>query len=119
MGWSPPTELPSGARRLAWQWEIAPDTGRRHCQAYLALTTPQKPTAFMKAMAMTKNARNAWHFEERRGTEEQAVEYCTKEDTRMDGTYYHSIIKWQMYNQSEIHQMFDDRSQIWWSANMN
>jgi len=85
----------------------------------MAMAQPCKPTTFMKAFNMPPKQRDAWHFEPRRGSEEQAVEYCTKEDTRMDGTYYHSIIKWQMYNQSEIHQMFDDRSQIWWSANMN
>lgn len=84
----------------------------------MAFTQPAKPTAFMKAFNMDPKRRDAWHFEPRRGSEEQAVEYCTKEDTRMDGTYYHVLIDWKMYNSLEIHSMYDDWAQQWWDANM-
>lgn len=101
--WSPPDELPSGVRLLVYQEEIAPATNRRHFQVcirdyhnsarslmhvqmYIAMTTPMKPTGLMKILKMDpKLHRNAWHVEARYGTEEQAIAYCVKDDTRAPG----------------------------------
>jgi len=33
--WTPPSELPEKARRMAWQYEVAPETGRIHVQVRL------------------------------------------------------------------------------------
>lgn len=67
------------------------------------MKTAQKPSAFMKAMNMNpKTNKNAWHFEARKGTEQQAVDYATKEDTRMDGTFYHHLYNIFEMNQEEV-----------------
>lgn len=72
------------------------------------MTTAQKPSAFMKAMNMNpKTDKDAWHFEPRKGTEEQAVNYATKEDTRMDGTWFHDYINPYLYNLEELKCLYD------------
>nr|WAE42736.1 MAG: replication associated protein [Cressdnaviricota sp.] len=67
-----------------WQQEVCPDTGKPHWQGY---------AEFDKAMRFNTlhtydgfDAPKA-HFEMRRGTQAQAIAYCTKEDTRVDGPW--------------------------------
>lgn len=52
----------------------------------MSMKSPMKPTAYMKALGMDhKNHRGAWHAEPRKGTEEQAMDYANKDDTRAPG----------------------------------
>jgi len=60
-----------------FQPEIAPDTGRHHIQAY---------AEFEKAMslaAVKKHFGNTVHCEIRAGTQQQAIDYCSKLDSRV------------------------------------
>jgi len=62
-----------------FQLEIAPETGRRHVQAYVEMEKAVT-LAFLK-----KHFGNSIHAEIRRGTQQQAIDYCTKEESRERG----------------------------------
>lgn len=64
---------------LVCQEEICPESGRRHWQGYVELKKPAR-------MPQVKNWLNCQHahLEARRGTQQQAIEYCEKADTRAD-----------------------------------
>ncbi len=63
-----------------WQLEIAPETGTEHIQGYIMLSS----NARLSYLKNTFNARA--HWERRRGTHQEADDYCSKEDTRKEGT---------------------------------
>nr|QXP07604.1 MAG: replication associated protein [Arizlama virus] len=56
------------------------EQGTRHYQGYIEVS---KATVLSTMKKMIPGA----HFEQRRGTREQARDYCMKEDTRLDGPY--------------------------------
>lgn len=64
-------------RYCIWQYEIAPETGRKHVQGYVELHTPVRIPG-MKDLMGTPKA----HLEGRKGTRDQARAYCQKADTR-------------------------------------
>lgn len=55
------------------------ESGTKHLQGYIELS---KRTAFS-----TVAKKFPWHVEARRGTQTQAIEYCSKEDTRLEGPW--------------------------------
>lgn len=77
------TLVPSGVdvRFIAFQEEIAPDTGRRHFQGYV-----QFRTRVGQREAKRRLGSERVHVEPRRGTHEQATAYCSKDETRAPGT---------------------------------
>lgn len=75
-----PESLPAGARILAYQPEICPDTGRAHWQFYIALLQSSKAATFMTALGLTK--KKQWHAEECKGDEADNLKYCSKSDSR-------------------------------------
>lgn len=68
---------------LVWQYEVCPDTGRRHKQGYAEAKTKNGLTipGWQRELAC-----GSIHIERRRGTSDQAASYCMKEETRMEGT---------------------------------
>lgn len=70
-----------GVNYIVGQLEICPTTGKRHIQGYLELSGPMRFTR-LKDTYFTPQA----HLEPRRGTQKQAIDYCTKEDTRVKDT---------------------------------
>ncbi len=86
-----PQELPSGALKwaegillkakyLVCQVEKAPDTDREHVQGYIMMINASR-----RSTVQTLIGDEGAHFEERRGTIEEAAAYCQKEDTRYIG----------------------------------
>lgn len=75
-----PTAFLDVCKYAAWQLEEG-DEGTPHLQGYIALKKPMRITALRRLLSA--------HFEGRRGTHEQAVQYVTKEDTRKDGPWFH------------------------------
>lgn len=71
-----------------YQLEKCPDTGREHYQGYVEMS---KTTglAFMKKILETA------HWEPRKGTQDQAIAYCSKVETRVDGPWEHGTRKQQ------------------------
>lgn len=71
------------AERIRWvgQWEIAPSTGKKHWQGYVALDTRMRRSQLKKLLPTA-------HLELRRGKEWQAIGYCTKDETRVKASKY-------------------------------
>lgn len=75
---------------ITWQLE---DTGDNpHLQGYLVLKANPKNKNGRTLAWMKSNIDGHAHFEERRGTHDQAVAYCRKEESRVDGPW--TIGKW-------------------------
>ena len=64
-------------RFVVWQKERG-EEGTEHYQGYVECSRQQRMTAMKKI-----NARAHWAI--RRGTQEEAIAYCEKEETRIDG----------------------------------
>lgn len=71
-----------------WSWcgqmEEGHETHHRHFQLYV-----EAENAIVGSSL--SNAFNNAHVEPRRGTRVEAFAYCTKQDTRVDGPYFHGI----------------------------
>lgn len=67
-------------RYLVYQLEKAPSTETRHYQGYVEFTKPKRFAAVNKLVSRA-------HWEPRRGSRDQAREYCMKEDTRIEGPF--------------------------------
>jgi len=63
-------------RYCIYQRELCPTTQKPHFQGYLELTSPQRLAALKKHWCETA------HYESRKGTRDQARDYCRKADTR-------------------------------------
>lgn len=64
---------------MVYQLEVCPDTGRHHWQGYLLWNRK-------KTLTGCKKIHPTAHWETRRGTHEQARDYCKKDDTRCPAT---------------------------------
>jgi len=67
-----------------WQLEQAPETGRYHFQGYLELSKQQSIAQVQSFPGLA-----GCHIEPRRGSQEQAIEYCEKDESRTLGPWYH------------------------------
>lgn len=65
-----------------WQMEICPDTGTPHYQGYFY--TQNKKNIFQAKEYLCNKA----HIEIARGSPKENFDYCTKSDSRMEGTDY-------------------------------
>lgn len=66
-----------------FQLEQCPDSDRFHLQGYSELKKPTRFTWLSAHWALMASA----HFEVRRGTRQQAIDYCKKEPTRVSGPW--------------------------------
>ncbi len=69
-------------RYATWQREKCPRTHRLHLQGYVEFSTPFRLRACQSALGIRDS-----HVEPRKGSREQAKEYCQKQDTRVDGPW--------------------------------
>lgn len=67
--------LPEGVRYAIYGKEICPTTGRTHWQSYIELTKPMRMAAIKKLYDD-----NTMHIELRRGTRDEARDYCKKDN---------------------------------------
>jgi hypothetical protein len=67
---------------VVWQVEIG-ENGTRHLQGYLVVSRP------VTLQWLKRHASSVAHWEPRMGTHEQAVGYCTKSESRVDGPWSH------------------------------
>lgn len=74
-----PTPL---VKYAVWQLERG-DEGTLHIQGYFEMSEQLRFPNIKQRIPFLSRA----HFEPRRGTAQQATEYCEKEDTRVDGGY--------------------------------
>ena len=71
------------------QREVCPDTEREHVQFYIEFTRPVRMAHVKRIVADP-----AAHLEQRRGTRDQARQYCSKEETRKPGTQPQEVPLW-------------------------
>lgn len=70
----PTVNLPKGVRYAIYGEEICPSSGKTHWQSYVELESPCRATQIKKLYND-----NTVHIEARRGTRDQAKEYCMKD----------------------------------------
>jgi len=76
----PDTWVTSGAATyVVWQMEVGAN-GTPHYQGYVELTKRSRLSALKKLAPLA-------HWELRKGTQQQAIDYCKKEDTRSGGPW--------------------------------
>lgn len=66
---------------LCGQFEICPDTGRRHFQGYVYGRSPLGLKSVQRELGLPNV-----HCDARRGSHAEAEDYCTKEESRVPGT---------------------------------
>jgi len=74
-----------------YQLEMCPMSRRLHYQGYIELTTAKRITTLQSHYVGLERA----HFEARAGTQEQAIAYCSKQESKMDGPWIHGVCKQQ------------------------
>lgn len=62
---------------IVYQQESCPNTNRLHWQGYVEFKRPTRFNSAKRSLGVNV------HIEQRRGNAEEAVQYCTKEDTRV------------------------------------
>lgn len=74
-------QLPTPMTYLVYQLELCPTTNRVHHQGYAEFSRPVRfrPTKLQLGGIQT-------HLEARHGTQQEAIDYCKKEQTRVAGT---------------------------------
>lgn len=86
---------------MVWQREECPKTKKKHWQGYIELTEKVSIKWLKENMED-----NTIHFEPRKGTQKQAIDYCTKEDTRIESPTFYGSKKCQG-NRSDLDSMVD------------
>lgn len=66
---------------MIFQHEICPTTGRKHLQGFLRFKNPRTFGGVQKVFKCALNTGDT-HISYRRGTPDQALDYCLKEDTK-------------------------------------
>lgn len=80
----------SWIKYIIWQIEAAPTTGKLHAQGYLELVNPMSFSAIKKRLGDPQA-----HLEARKGTPQEAADYCSKEETRVEGPFEYGEISKQ------------------------
>jgi hypothetical protein len=75
--------LPDDVKFLTFQVERAPTTGSIHWQGYIELAKTMRMTAVHNTHPLFETM----SLRERRGTQQQAIDYCHKEETRVAGPF--------------------------------
>lgn len=83
---------PEVVQFAVWQHEKGDQEGTDHLQGYVELKKRCRITGARKLLPRpaSLSPEEGWHeghWEVRKGNQEQAIEYCTKEDTREDGPW--------------------------------
>lgn len=84
-----------------WQREKCPSTEKEHWQGYIELTEKVSMKWLKENMED-----NTLHLEPRKGTQKQAIDYCTKEDTRVSNPKFYGKMKCPG-NRSDLDSMVD------------
>lgn len=71
-----------GVKFIVYQFEKCPNTGKEHVQGYAEFSKAMSYKAIKKCFGD-----NTIHLEVRRGSQSEAIEYCKKDDSRLDGPF--------------------------------
>lgn len=75
-------DLTNSVTFLCAQLEVSPTTQKKHVQLYFELANNARMTK-VKAIFENQHADPPGHFEIARGSSDQCIEYCTKEESRV------------------------------------
>lgn len=75
-------------RYLVYQEEVCPTSGREHIQGYIELVKAKRVAGMLKICPA--------HYEPRRGTRQQARDYCMKEESRAAGKTSVEVGEWTL-----------------------
>jgi len=90
---------------VIFQKEACPSTGRVHLQGYAETKRQLTVKQFTKALRTDVNVSGV---ERRRGSQQQAIDYCSKEDTRLEGPWTFGERKpYQERARTDLHQVAD------------
>lgn len=89
--WNAWEKLPEDTRYIVWQIEKCDKTDNIHIQGYIEFTRSVTPVVAQILMGTCA------HMSIRKGTRDEARNYCMKEDTRMEGPW--ELGKWEMGGQ--------------------
>lgn len=85
-------------RCAVWQMELSPETSRLHLQGYVEFTRSVRMVTIKRILGETV------HLEGRKGSRQQAIEYCRKTDTRFAGPWeYGSLDDVQPGRRNDLH----------------
>lgn len=87
---------------MVYQKELCPTTKREHWQGYAEFDSKQS----MRGVKLIFNDQKL-HLEKRKGSQEQAREYCMKIDTRIEEPYEYGEMKDQGHR-SDLDQIWED-----------
>lgn len=79
-------ELWSGCKFAIYQLERADSTGQLHYQGYIVLLRSQRFN-WVKKLFSRNLGRDTVHVEQARGNHGECIDYCSKEQTRVDGPW--------------------------------
>lgn len=77
------TELPDKVGYIIWSIEEAPTTGAIHWQGYMELDDALRIPAVKRLHPIF----STMHLEKRRGTQQEAIDYCSKPETNLAGPF--------------------------------
>ena len=92
--------LPLSVRYLVSQLE-AGDNDTRHLQFYIEFKRTVRFTRLKKALPDA-------HLEQRRGSRQQARDYCMKDDTRIDGPWEHGEFRNAQGKRTDLEDLYRD-----------
>ena len=90
-------------RYMAYQLELS-ETGTEHLQGYVEFN---QPLDFKEVLEIFSDGK--FHLEFRRGTREQARDYCTKEQSRIRGPWF--VGEWLVEEEEERCQGFTQKDE--------
>lgn len=103
--------------KYVFQIETAPTSGAAHYQCVISTKIRKRHSTLLKELAQELGYENTngIHLDRMRGEWETAVAYCTKEDTRREGTYpFFSVGMLEPYKGSDVQFMSErDRRYPW------
>lgn len=100
-----PTIDTASVHYYIYQKERAPSTDRDHWQGYIEFKDVKRMSEVKKVFNNCK-----LHLEQRKGTQEQAILYCSKEETRVEAPVQYGMPK-QQGNRSDIDALWESISQ--------
>lgn len=91
----------SDIRYAVWQLERCPSTSKMHVQGYVEFKSSMRIASVKRLLG------SRCHLERRNGPREAAIEYCRKEDTRVDGPWQQGDDKVSPGKRTDIHEVCD------------
>lgn len=87
---------------MVYQKEMCPSTKREHWQGYVEF----KEKVSMKTIKRIFDDETL-HLEVRKGNQKQAIDYCTKKDTRISDPVHYGMVKNQGHRK-DLDEIYDD-----------